>query len=420
MARIASTTVQLTSMIKGGRDMMPAGSVIAGHSFQHAYGHAFFVILPSIYASLGLSPLAAGLIGTIRQMSSGVATMGGGVLVDRIQHRRLMILYLSLVATGVAYFLVGLAPTFVLILVAVGLAGIAGSVWHPTAISLLSQRYPGRRGLMVGVHRSSGSVGDFVGPLAAGGLLLVLAWQRVFFLALPLALVVLVWTVLATARSQSWQELVSRSRVNRPLGQQLRALGVVARQRRLLLLMLVSGVAGLGQGGILMWLPIYLSETQGMGSLGIGFHISLLSGMGIISAPLMGGLSDRLGRKGVIMLVLTGKGTVAVLMALAGGGILFSILVAVLGIFMMGVNSLVQAAALDMAEGQQLEGSLIGLLWGNNALFSGASPLLVGAVVASLGFTFIFWYVAAMNVLGFLLVLSVPDLGRGGRRVAAG
>ena len=198
MSSVASTP---TASEASTRDNIAAGTVISSHAIQHLYGHAFYVILPEIYTALGLTPIAAGLLGSARMVAGGAAATVGGVLIDRLQHRRLLILYISLISMGFGYLLVGLAPTYVLIVAALSLASLAGSVWHPTARGLLSQIYPRRRGFMISLDRSVGSIGDTLGPLVAGGLLLYITWQSIFLGALPLVLVFafLIWLALRGA-----------------------------------------------------------------------------------------------------------------------------------------------------------------------------------------------------------------------------
>lgn len=392
-------------------DRLAAGSVIGAHTLQHAYQTGFYVLLPEIYTSLALSPVAVGTLEMVRRVASGLASMGGGILLDRFQDKRIAVLYASLLAMGVGYLLVGLVPTYLVIVVAAGVATAAGAVWHPAALSLLSQRYPHRRGFLIATHRAAGSAGDFLGPLLVGGLLVVLLWQEVLYGALPLALVfaLALWIVLR--RAPRWRTVPARSGEPRPMVEQMRALALLVRNRDLLKLLLVSGLSGLGQGGLLVWMGLYLAETQGMGSVGIGVHIALLTGIGVLSGPVYGMLSDRAGRKPVILGVLATKALIASLMALTGGGWLFTVLVASMGAVMFGVNSLVQAGALDIAEGQGLEGSMIGLLWGSNAVFVGASPLLLGFLVEAAGYGVLFWYVAAVNALAATVALVLPRLG---------
>lgn len=409
---LAEAEVRLADVRPKG-DKLAAGSIMGAHSLQHAYQTGFYIILVEIYAALGLTPVSAGLLATVRQVTAGLATMAGGLMIDRFQHKRIQVLYLSLIAMGVGYLLVGLAPTFLIILAAAGLAGAAGSLWHPAALSLLSQRYPEQRGLMISLHRSAGSVGDTVGPVLIGAALLALTWRGVLYAVLPLALLTLAVLWLILRKSSNWQALqVKPKERSRPLTEQLRNLGALFRTRSLVLLIMVSALAGLGQGGLLVWLSLYLSQELGMPTFLVGIHVAMLTGIGIFTGPWLGGLSDRIGRKPVIIGVLGAQAAIVGSMAFAGSGILLSVLIALLGAVMFGVNSLVQASALDLAHGRKLEGTMIGLLWGSNAVFVGGAPLFLGLAIQSLGFTILFPYIAAMNFVAMSSAFALPALNR--------
>jgi sugar phosphate permease len=190
--------------------------------------------------------------------------------------------------------------------------------------------------------------------------------------------------------------------------------------RILTLLVIVKAVAGFGQGGLIVWVPLYLSEGLGMGPFAVGAHAALLTGAGIVTNPLFGWLSDNKGRVPVILTVLGGKAIVAALLALFGEGIMLTLLIAALGAFMFGVNSLIQAWALDLADGKKLEGTMMGSMYGINMLFQGFAPTLVGVIVAAFGFGSLFVYVAGMNGVGVVLVVALLPVLLRGRKVASG
>lgn len=391
-------------------DRRAAGAVIGGHTIPHVFQQGFFVILPEIYRSLDMTPVSAGALEGLRRIAGGSATMGGGFLLDRFPDKRIPLLYGSLLVMGLGFTAAGLFPGYGVILVTISIAGAAFSLWHPAAIGLLSQVFPHRRGFIIAMHRSSGNLGDALGPLLVGGLLLIAGWETILIGTLPVAALfaLVLWTMLL--RAPSWKVRAVRSEESRSILDQFRDIGSVVRSRGLLMLLIVAAFSGLGQGGVIMWLGLYLSETQDMGSVMIGVHVALLTGFGIVAGPLIGGLSDRIGRQPVIAVVMGCKALFAAGMALAGSGVLFMVAVALLGAVMFGVNSLIQAAALDLAHGRQLEGSMLGVLFGFNAVFTGISPLIVGFMVAAVGYGTIFWYVAAVNLCGTLAAALMPVL----------
>ena len=147
-----------------------------------------------------------------------------------------------------------------------------------------------------------------------------------------------------------------------------------------------------------------------MGPIGIGIHISLLTAVAIVSGPLFGSLSDKMGRGPVIFLIMAASTVVMSFMIFFDNGITLAILVALAGVFMFSVNSLTQAGSMDMAEGMNLEGSMIGLLWGVNALFGAASPIILGVLTLTFGVEIFFVYAAIFYAVGTLAALALPEV----------
>jgi len=81
-----------------------------------------------------------------------------------------------------------------------------------------------------------------------------------------------------------------------------------------------------------------------------------------------------------------------------GGGVMLTVSVGLMGMFMFAGHALIDAGALDLGEGRRLEGSLVGILWGNNALFLGFAPLIVGLLMTS--FHDLFWLLDPVLVHG--------------------
>ena len=389
-----------------GSNVVVASTLIGSHSIQHMYQRGFLVIIPQIYAALGLAPLQVGLLDAVRQGSGGIFSMGGGMMVDRLQHLRGLFLGASLALMALGYLVVGLAPSYLLILIALSFAASAGSLWHPPALGILSQRYPQRRGLMLSLHRSTGNLGETIAPVLVGALLAVIAWRTVLLWAavptfiVAAAIMLLLWNVGGAP--------VSTRDGGRGLGQQFRDLGGLFKNRGLLSLIVVSGVRGMGDRGLLLFLPLYLAQELEMDPFMQGVHLSLLTAAAIVCGPLIGVLSDRIGRKPVMVGVMAISAVLASLMIVGNSGVPLILLVALLGTVMFSINSLVQAAAMDLGEGKRLEGSLIGLLWGSNAAFGFFPPLILGGLVEAFGFGVIFPYSAVLYLVGALAAISLP------------
>ena len=96
---------------RGQSDLFVAWALIAAHTMQHVYSRGFLVLLPFMMESLGIGTIGVGVMEATRRISSGVASMGGGVITDRIQHLRGPILAASIGLMGFGYLIIGVFPT---------------------------------------------------------------------------------------------------------------------------------------------------------------------------------------------------------------------------------------------------------------------------------------------------------------------
>ncbi len=81
MITATSLASRITAVLEAGTDRMAPATLISGHVLHHAYDYGLYVVLPALYTDLGLTPVAAGLMDTVRRVSSGVAAIGGGLLI---------------------------------------------------------------------------------------------------------------------------------------------------------------------------------------------------------------------------------------------------------------------------------------------------------------------------------------------------
>jgi MFS family permease len=408
MEQLAKSGVEARARAGGGRDRAMAAGVIGAHTVEHIYSRGFIVLLPNIIDTIGLSPIYAGLLDASRQLSSGFIGITSGILVDMYHHRRGQMLAIAMIVLGLGYLLASLVGnSFVLVVVAV-MVGAAGSgLWHPPALGLLAERFPERKGLLVSLHRSTGSLGDFIGPVAVGALLVTISWQLILrygmVLILPLFLAIAVFlrrTGNPEATGETfWRRLVGQFKVT---GRSFSGSGMVA-------VMLVSAIRGMGDRALILYLPFYMKEDLGMGEVAVGLHVGLLAAMGIVVGPIIGFVSDWTGRKPLIVGIMLVSTVLPITMVWPGSQVGLTLSVVVFGIFFFSVNSLTQVAAIDLTEGRGLEGASIGVMWGNNALFGAVSPVIAGGLAGIWGFSAAFYYAAALFFLGFLVSLAMPS-----------
>ncbi|MBM3942172.1 MAG: MFS transporter [SAR202 cluster bacterium] len=398
--------------VSRGQNSVMASTLISAHGLEHLYGRAFQAVIPSIYVDLGLVNYQAGLMDAVRSISSGITSMASGFFTDIFLHRRAAILGISMAMVGLGYLLVAISPVYLVLLLALLLPAAGAALWHPPALGLLAHRFPRHRGLMVSLHRSTGNVGDAIAPVVATALLGVVSWRWVLGGGTPMVLilallipVVLHYTgALTMHRDGHLRDIRSQFRSLQEAFKGGRAVGILP-------IFAVSALHGMGDRAFLWIVPLYLVQDLGKSYLVMGIHVALLQAGAIVAGPVLGALSDRIGRKPIIVAVLVLAAALPVAMVLSNGGIGFTIAVALFGLFAFSVNSLSQAAAIDMASGRGLEGTFIGLMWGVNAFFGAATAIGSGFLADAYGRETAFFLAAGFFGIAFLVSLFMPYTG---------
>ncbi|HEX4779589.1 MAG TPA: MFS transporter [Usitatibacter sp.] len=383
--------------------------ITLGHALTHWYPSTFYLILPIIGRELGLSYSQIGLIMTCQYVAGAVANVPGGIIVDTVG-RKGALMALSLFWVGFPYLLMGFSHGYLMLLACVALVGFGNSLWHPTAIPTLARRFPERKGLVLSIHGMGGNVGDALAPLAVGALLATLTWREVVVLnvipGLVMSLLLLVF--LGTLRiGGRRRDATAEVEPGQGLSQYFSGLPALFRNRSLLLLTASSAFRSMTQNALLTFLPVYLAYEMKLNPFWVGAGMFALQAAGFTATPIAGYLSDRMGRRHIMMTSMFMSGVVLVFMALAGKSQAFIAFVAVLGFFLYAIRPVLQAWLLESTP-KNMGGTSIGILFGAQALGASIAPLLGGMVADRWGLTMTFWFLAGTIVFANLFILLMP------------
>lgn len=349
-----------------------------GHGLNDGYGSFITVLLPLIMQQLGLSLALGGLLASVRSTAASFTQLPFGALVDRVGPRWLILLGPAVTTTAMC--LIGMAPSYGVLaglLVAVGLGTAA---FHPAAAAAVDV-VPGRRGLAMSVFSAGGTIGAAAGPLVVGlivgrggldGLpwLLVPAWGVLLILALRLKRLPAATPPKSTIRRNP----------NTPHLVRLWGMEVL---KEINSLSYVSFLA-------VLWVDRGVSLTTA------GVAVSVYSLSGTIGGLLAGRLSERIGRRRVIVGSLLAAVPFLYLFLMTDGW---------LSLVFMAVGAMFQLCSTPVAVvfAQELfpehrgmvSGVLMGLGWGVGALLI--------AVVGYLGDL-----LGLETALGMITVLLLP------------
>jgi MFS family permease len=382
--------------------------ISAGHMMTHWYPATFYLLLPLIGNELGLSFSQIGSILTCQFVAGALSNLPGGMVVDAIGRKgALMAVALSWI--GLPYLLMGFSYSYWMLLVCAAMVGIGNNLWHPTAIPLLAHNHPEQRGLVVSIHAMGGNLGDAMAPLAIGAMLTVFSWRDVVVMNVVPGIVASVLLLLSLGRIDS-SGMASGRRVAERSGTVLRAFAgmrLLLANRTVLMLSLGSAVRSMTAMTLLTFLPVFLSSELGYPPAWVGGILFVLQAAGFAAAPVSGHLSDRMGRRSVIMTSMVMSGVVLLFMAFAGRSPAFVFFVAFLGFFLFAVRAVLQAWLID-ATPRHLGGTSIGILFGTQAAGAAIGPLVGGLIADHYGIIATFYYLAATIVIANMFIFFTP------------
>lgn len=374
-------------------------TAVTGHGIKHLMNAAFAVLLPELKTGLGLTNTQVGVLSTSRFLTGGLANFPAGYIADRFTKLRAIVLGISIAGIGVTYALAGLTMSFWLVTLWTSLMVLFISLWHPAAIGSLSRQFTANRGFAIALHGTGGSIGEALGPIVAGFLLGFFAWQVIFQGAIVPGLILgfIIWFVLRRVPADISQAA--------SFAEYLVALRRLLRNRRLLLVLFFTGGFAGAQATMYTFLPVYLREDIGLTSGALGFHLFLLHVTGIGSQPVMGYLSDRWGRKAVMVPAMAILGIAYVLFGVVPEGLPLIATILVASLFFYPMMAIFLASASDLAP-SDVQSTTVSLVFGVATLFGSLAPLIGGRIAdeQDLPTTFIFCAVLVLFAATVALV----------------
>jgi FSR family fosmidomycin resistance protein-like MFS transporter len=408
--------IRVAPEVKKGRNQL-AAAVIIGHGIKHIYNSSLQVsLLPEISLGLGLSGAQFGLLSTAGRVTSGITTIGAGYLGDRFAARSGLMLAISLSLMGLSYFLMGSAPGYWILFAAMLLAGIGPSLYHPPAIASLSRKFPDRRGFAISLHGTGGSVGEVLGPvltgaLLTGTLLIVLTWRDVLHVSVIPAVffAFLIWMMMRNISTEAGGASSFRDYLTSLLG--------LLKKRAMIALVMVTAFRSMGQSAIIAFLPLYLRSDLEYSPVVVGLYMAGAQVAGIGAQPVMGFLSDRYGRKVVLVPAMTTLSLLYFALKFADPGVQLVLTILAMGSFLYSLHTIFIAGALDVSKGEA-QSTVVSLIYGAS-FFGTFSPFVAGMIVDASDITNAFIYAGAIVLLSTVM-LAFIKLPRTANQLAKG
>ncbi len=165
-------------------------AAIIGSSITFIDGTVVNVALPVLQSSLGASVSETQWIVEAYSLTLSALILVGGSLGDRLGRRR--IFSLGVLLFGAASVWCGVAPNITQLIVARGVQGIGAAMLVPGSLALISANFSKkRRGRAIGTWSGISAVAAGIGPVLGGWLVQNYTWRWIFWINVPLCVMVL-------------------------------------------------------------------------------------------------------------------------------------------------------------------------------------------------------------------------------------
>jgi MFS family permease len=254
-------------------------------------------LLPPIRDTFSLGYGEAGLLVSAFSWAIGISNAPVGYLSDRVGALRVIVG--GLLLTGVLAAILSFADAYWQLLLTLALLGIVAASYHAPAASMIAQAFPTNvRGGAMGLHITGGHLSFFATPLVASGLMAAGGtWRTPFlwFAFAPILAGVIIWllaprTPVTNAHAHGD---TSRFGVFREVWGVARLIGP---------LLSASVVFQMLYAAFLAFFSLYLVDVRGLPAAMAVAIYGVPQLVGMAGAPLGGYLSDRWGRRNVMVL----------------------------------------------------------------------------------------------------------------------
>ena len=361
------------------------------HFIHDVYSSFLAPLLPLLIEKLSMSLTQAGFLSSVMQLPS-LLNPYIGILADRVSVRYFIILAPAL--TAVPMSLIGIAPSYGILLILLFIAGISVSIFHVPSPVMISRLSGYKKGRGMSFYMTGGELARAVGPLAAVGAVSLLGLEG-FYPIMIFGLAASVWLYF------NFREV--------PITvDQSRKLSVLDTWHELSFILLpltaILLASGFMHASITAFLPTFIKlETGNLWLAGAALTVFEITGVvGVFTA---GSISDRFGRRRILMASLLGAPVSLLIFASIGGWARFLTLM-VIGFTLLSTTPVMLALVQEHAKSSPAAAN--GFFMMVSFMARSAIVVVVGFIADLIGLRATYFISAIMGLLAIPFILMLP------------
>jgi len=369
--------------------------------------------LPLLAKSLNADEASIGLIAAISPIPGILVSAFAGAYSDKYGRKPLLIVSCLIFATAPFLYLLVRDPGQVWMLIPIRFYhGFATAIFGPVALAYVAELNPKKKGERMGMYSSATIVGRSIAPFLGGALIGIasLGFAGVY-MACAIAGIIALVLLMAGFRNLPEESVLTERKIEAgPRESVWRSLAAVCRNRTIMTTSSIEAIQYFAYGSVETFLPIY-ALSIGLQAYQIGIMLGVQLVSLLLAKPLMGSVSDRIGRKPVIILGLLLCAISILLIPFTVDFIILCALSMVFGIGVAVTTSSTSALVSDVAR-KEHGGSAIGVLSSIMDVGNSAGPLVCGILIGLYAYQWSFGVEALLLVFGAIMFYAlVTDNG---------
>jgi len=362
------------------------------HFVHDVYSSFLAPLLPLLIEKLSMTLTQAGFLSAAMQLPALMNPILG-LLADRMSLRYFVIFAPML--TAIPMSLIGLAPTYGVLLLLLFFAGISVALFHVPAPVMIARMAGNKKGKGMSFFMTGGELARTVGPLIAVAAVSLLGLSGFW----PIMVVGIITSGLLFLRFKN----VNLSFHNKKNTTSLAA--TFADMRHILMpLSMILVARSFMHGSLTVFLPTFIESQSGNIWMG-GFALALFEAAGVVGVLIAGSLSDSLGRRKMLLISLIGAPLTLATFVLGSGWIR---LIALAGTGLMLLSTTPVMLALVQENAGKSPAAANGMFMMTAFVARSSVVVLVGLIADHTSLETTYLISSAAGLVGIPFILMLP------------